>query len=186
MLVSMGETISRIIKLALIGALSLLILGLTAGATTIDVPSDHTTIQGAIDAAVNDDTVLVAPGSYKENINFRGKNLVVTSHFALDQNTDFIYNTIIDAVPCFWSAAKGSGPRFRGLRLPGDPVRVMNGHLATLTKWGEAYLYRGHTQRYNTTISGIIRWSTRGDFMQLVAAESWPRGVMPLCRTMSS
>jgi Kelch motif protein/HYDIN/CFA65/VesB family protein/centrosomal CEP192-like protein len=57
-------------------------LGMTprwAQATTINVPADQPTIQAAINAASNGDTVLVAPGTYKENINFLGKAITVTS-----------------------------------------------------------------------------------------------------------
>lgn len=47
--------------------------------TTIHVPADVPTIQSAIDHASNGDTVLVAPGTYTENINFKGKAITVTS-----------------------------------------------------------------------------------------------------------
>lgn len=50
-----------------------------AGAATIEVPAQQATIQGAIDAATNGDTVLVAPGTYYENLNFKGKAITVSS-----------------------------------------------------------------------------------------------------------
>src|SRR5947209_17851598 len=61
----------------------LVLLGLTpltARAATINVPAGQPTIQAAINAASNGDTVLVAPGTYYENINFMGKAITVTSY----------------------------------------------------------------------------------------------------------
>jgi len=52
---------------------------LIAHSAVIEVPKDYLTIQEAIDAAVNGDTVLVAPGTYFENIDFKGKAITVTS-----------------------------------------------------------------------------------------------------------
>jgi parallel beta-helix repeat protein len=53
-------------------------------ADVIRVPADQSTIQRAIDAASDGDTVLVAPGTYVENLNFLGKAIVVTSEQGRD------------------------------------------------------------------------------------------------------
>src|SRR5262245_17873827 len=50
-----------------------------AGATTRKVPTSYPTIQAAINASVDGDTVLVAPGTYPEKIDFLGKDITVTS-----------------------------------------------------------------------------------------------------------
>ena len=46
---------------------------------TIRVPADVPTIQAGINASSDGDTVLVSPGTYDENINFKGKAITVTS-----------------------------------------------------------------------------------------------------------
>jgi parallel beta-helix repeat protein len=48
-----------------------------AFATTINVPADYSTIQAAINAAVNGDVIVVAVGVFKENIDFKGKEITV-------------------------------------------------------------------------------------------------------------
>jgi hypothetical protein len=48
-------------------------------AAVLNVPRDYPSIQEAIDASSDGDTVRVAPGLYFERINFNGRNITVTS-----------------------------------------------------------------------------------------------------------
>jgi len=50
-----------------------------SAANVLNVPGSYPTIQAAINASANGDTVLVAPGTYFENIDFKGKLITVQS-----------------------------------------------------------------------------------------------------------
>lgn len=76
--------------------LVLLVLPQLLFATIIRIPYDYFKIQEGIDAAVNGDTVWVDLGTYFEGINFRGKNILVTSNYIFDHNNQTIENTVID------------------------------------------------------------------------------------------
>jgi hypothetical protein len=71
--------------------ITVLALPALAFSTTIHVPKDYSTIQAAIDAAANGDTVMVAPGIYKENLFYKGMGITVTSSAGP-------YTTIIDGM----------------------------------------------------------------------------------------
>ncbi|MBN1434733.1 hypothetical protein JW921_08240, partial [Candidatus Fermentibacterales bacterium] len=56
-----------------------LLLPATSVGGTLHVPGDYPSIQSAINAAVDGDTVLVGPGLWAGPISFAGKEIVVRS-----------------------------------------------------------------------------------------------------------
>jgi len=74
----------------------------------INVPADFATIQGAIDMALDGDTILVQPGTYVENISYGG-GIVLGSMFLITQDTSYISSTIIDGSLGDVVASIGSG-----------------------------------------------------------------------------
>lgn len=86
-----------------------LLLTATPAASQIHrVPDQYATISAAVAAASEGDTVLVAPGTYVERLEFDGKELTVGSHFLLTRDPDFVGSTVIDG---------GMGERERNARV---------------------------------------------------------------------
>ena len=63
---------------------------------TIQVPADHAKIQHAIDAAVDGDTVLVAPGIYREALRLKGKQITLASRFLTSRDKKDVERTVLD------------------------------------------------------------------------------------------
>jgi len=72
----------------------------------ISVPGDYFTIQEAIDAAWGGDIIIVFPGRYRENINFKSKNIILRS--SNPTSASVVASTIIDG------SALGSVVTFSG------------------------------------------------------------------------
>ena len=86
-------------KISILALLTMALLGMVHAATlsvALDGSQAYTSIQTAIEATNNGDTVLVYPGRYFENIDYIGKSIAVCSLEATTNDTTFISSTIID------------------------------------------------------------------------------------------
>lgn len=100
-----------------------------------NVPAQYTTIQAGILACSDGDTLLVQPGTYFENVNFRGKKIVVTSLFYQNNDYSYIATTIIngsmpvhpDTASCvIFNNHEDSTTVFQGFTLTGGKGTIWN------------------------------------------------------------
>jgi hypothetical protein len=129
-----------------VGSILLLTASALAG-KVIHVPADQPAIQAAINAAANGDTVLVAPGTYNEQINFLGKTIVVRS-----QGGNKV--TTIDG-------ASVAGPVVRF--VSGETLKsvlqgftIQNGTMCCFPMRAAELKFRIHRRRSSPTISGTM------------------------------
>jgi len=109
---------------------------------SLQVPAEYASIQAAIDAASPGDTVVVAPGVYRENLDFMGKGITVTGRQPADAT--MVAATIIDgdqkgavvtfnsceppeAVLCGFTITNGSGQLEFSLNVLGSSARAGGG-----------------------------------------------------------
>lgn len=122
----------------------------------IVVPIEYLTIQAGINAASDGDTVLVFPGTYVENINFNGKNIVVGSLFITLGDTSFISQTVIDGN---WN---GSVMRFENDE---DSTTVLSGFTiknGSNDYGGGIYCNQSNPNLENIVVSGNRAFSVGG------------------------
>lgn len=106
-------------------------------AGTLYVPKDYPTIQQAIDAAADEDKILVAPGTYVERINFLGKDTQVRSDADGDPGTyDLVPDlTIIDGSQA-GSVVTFEGGEISSTSLSGFTITNGNGYKTTIAEGG--------------------------------------------------
>ena len=63
---------------------------------TLHVPDQYGTIQDAINSALSGDTILVQPGVYPENVDYRGIDVLIASLFLITRDPAYIDSTVID------------------------------------------------------------------------------------------
>ncbi len=160
-------------------AVVFLLLAPSFAQSTINVPGDQATIQGAINAATNGDTVLVAPGTYFENINFNGKAVTVTSSagaaqtiidggqkgpvviFSSGEGPHSVLNgfTVQDGTALFSSQYSGAGIYINAAspRITNNVVENNTGCAGTgvgIAVWSASPTIQGNTIKNNSRVGG--------------------------------
>jgi hypothetical protein len=133
-------------------------------ARVINVPDEYATIQAGIDASVNGDTVLVAPGTYTDNPLIENKNIVLQSAGS-PENTTIQGYTIIEGTPIDSTCVLQGFKLYRNADFNHDLLEITNASpkiqgnvIEGLLSWPYPQ-YTGITLSYSNAIirSNIIK-----------------------------
>ncbi len=127
----------------------------TRSGNEILVPEDYSTIQSAIDAAHDGDTVLVAQGTYRENIDFRSKEITVRSANPLDPAV--VAQTVIDGgydgPTVVFRSGETPASVLEGLTITNGYGSSVNGHGGGISIYGSSPVIRHNSITGNTSVS---------------------------------
>jgi hypothetical protein len=139
-----------IVSVLLVSALIAVPVSLSA--RVLHVPDPYPRIQLAIDAAIDDDTVLVAPGTYEERIDFLGKPIVVGSWLLTTGDPSYVASTIIEP-----QEIGDFGPvvTFARGESTDTVIRGFTIQNGTAVKGGGVYCYDTSPQ----ILENVIRWN---------------------------
>lgn len=111
------------LAMCLSAAAILLALPISLLAVTINIPADYATIQAGIDNATDGDTVLVAPGTYVENLDYLGKAVAVIGSEGADSTT-LLPNDAYSSFILIKDVA-GLGSELSGFTITGGGLRTV-------------------------------------------------------------
>ncbi|MBU1318219.1 MAG: right-handed parallel beta-helix repeat-containing protein [candidate division Zixibacteria bacterium] len=89
--------------------------------TLLDVPTEFASIQAAIDYSEDDDTILVAPGMYLENLDLHGKSILIQSSFGPDSTV--ILPAVLDSAVIRFSGRTRKCGRVSGFTISGSEAQ---------------------------------------------------------------
>jgi hypothetical protein len=151
----------------------------TTSAAVIEVPANYATIQGAINAASGGDEIIVSPGTYVENINFGGKNVILRSTDPASPTV--VASTVIDgngsdSVVTF-SGSELTSCVLAGFTLTRGTARYGggingNGTLATI-EYNEITYNRAYYSVYNETGMGGGVYCCNGIIQNNTISDNW-------------
>ncbi|MEE9555582.1 MAG: right-handed parallel beta-helix repeat-containing protein, partial [candidate division Zixibacteria bacterium] len=126
------------------------------------VPGDYATIQGAINAAPNDYTIVVFPGIYNENIDLLGKRIAIYGDDGPESTTIDASNANIATVKISSSEPKGTvlsgftitGSNITGVYCYGSSAEISNNIIENNSS---NYMNNGGGIDLNYTSSSVIR-----------------------------
>ncbi len=138
----------------LLASICFLNFSLVCTAAIIKVPENYSIIQSAINAAFDGDEIIVSPGTYYENINVNGKNIILRS--TDPTSATVVASTVINGrSSVVWFSGRESpscilsgftitnGNYFKGSGIYGSGTRatIENNHITTNTTYGFSASY---------------------------------------------